>query len=358
MRQFDYSAIPESLLTQETMELLSAIHEHKGRQALYLTAKPDVLDALTEVARVQSTEASNRIEGIRTSDRRLREIMSEKSDLKSRDEEEIAGYRDVLATIHESHDFIEVTPGVILQLHRQMYRHTPSSMGGHFKIGDNEIRGIRPDGTEYVRLRTVPAIAIEDAMERLCSAYRDAIASESIDPLLASLMFAFDFTCIHPFNDGNGRMSRLLTLLLLYKAGYLVGKYVSIEKEIERTKGGYYDALAASSEGWHEGANDAGPFVRYMLGIILAAYREFEDRVSLVTGARLSKAERVEAVLRGSVGKVTKGDILESCPDISKITVERALAALLVDGKVEKVGAGPATGYVWKGRADDPQGGR
>ena len=349
MRQFDYTQVPQGLLTPETMGLLSAVHEYKGRQALCLNAKADVLDALTEVAKVQSTEASNRIEGIRTSDRRLRQIMSDKSDLRSRDEEEIAGYRDVLATIHESHDFIDVTPNVILQLHRQMYRHTPSSMGGHFKVGDNEVRGVRPDGTEYVRLKTVPAVATEDAMERLCSAYRDAVASESIDSLIASSMFVFDFTCIHPFNDGNGRMSRLLTLLLLYKAGYMVGKYVSLEKEVERTKGAYYDALAASSQGWHEGRNDPGPFVRYMLGAILAAYREFEERVSVVADSKLTKAERVEAVLRDSIGKVAKRDIAVACPDISQTTIERALSDLLAGGRIEKVGAGPATGYVWKG---------
>lgn len=349
MRRFDYTQMPQGLLTPETVGLLTTVHEYKGRQVLYLNAKADALEALTEVAKVQSTEASNRIEGIRTSDRRLQQIMSEKSDLRSRDEEEIAGYRDALATIHESYDSIDVTPNVILQLHRQMYRYTPSSMGGHFKIGDNEVRGIRSDGTEYVRLKTVPAVATEDAMERLCLAYRDAITSEAIDPLLISLIFVFDFTCIHPFNDGNGRMSRLLTLLLLYKAGYMAGKFVSIEKEIERTKNAYYNALAASSQGWHEGRNDPGPFVRYMLGAILATYREFEERVCTVVDARLTKAERVEAMLRSSVGKVTKHDITAACPDISQTTIERALSDLLTGGKIQKVGAGPATGYVWKG---------
>lgn len=349
MRRFDYNAVPEGLITAETMDLLSAVHEYKGRQALYLAAKPDVLDALTEVAKVQSAEASNRIEGIRTSDKRLREIMLDKTDLQSRDEEEIAGYRDVLSLVHENYEFMDVTPGVILQLHRQMYRHTASSMGGHFKIGDNEVRGVRKDGTEYVRLKTVPAVATEQAMELLCSAYRDAVAREAVDPLLASMMFVLDFTCVHPFNDGNGRMSRLLTLLLLHKAGYLVGRYVSVEKEIERTKGAYYDALAASSEGWHENASDPGPFVRYMLGVVLAAYRELEDRVSLVTGAGSSKSDRVEAVLRNGIGKITKREVLEICPDISMTTIERTLASLLADGKIEKVGAGPVTGYTWKG---------
>ena len=348
MRQFDYTHMPKELLTNETMNLLAAVHEYRGRQASYLTAKQDILDSLIEVARVQSTEASNRIEGIRTTEKRLHDIMSDKTDPKSRDEEEIAGYRDVLETIHESHDYIDVTPNIILQLHRTMYRHTPSSMGGHFKVGDNEIRGIRPDGTDYVRFKTTPAVATADTMDRLCAALRKGLATDGCDPLIVSLIFVFDFTCVHPFNDGNGRMSRLLTLLLLYKASYDVGKYISIEKEIERTKGAYYDALGASSQGWNEGANDPGPFVRYMLGVILACYRDLDDRISVVVSAKLSKAERVEAYLRGNIGKTTKADILAACPDISKITVERTLRELAATGRIVKVGSGRATGYVWK----------
>ena len=349
MRQYDYTEVPPGLLTAETMSLIAAVRECRGRQALHLSARPDVLEAMTEVAKAQSTEASNRIEGIRTSDGRLQEIMADKTDLRSRDEEEIAGYRDVLGTVHESHEHPDVTPNVVLQLHRDLFRHTASSSGGRFKVGDNEIRGIREDGTEYVRFRPVPAVATPEATERLCAALRTGLAAEAFDPLLISLVFVLDFTCIHPFNDGNGRMSRLLTLLLLYKQGYLVGRYVSIEKEIERTKGAYYDALAASSAGWQEGANDPGPFVRYMLGVILAAYRDFENRVSAVSLAKLSKAERVEAVLRDSLGKVTKADIAEACPDISATTIERALSFLLKTGKIAKTGGGRGTGYVWKG---------
>ncbi len=349
MRYFDYNKLPKGLLTSETMMLVSAVHEAKGRQGLYATARQDVLDALALVAKIQSTESSNRIEGIRTSDKRLRQIMADGTDLHSRDEEEIAGYRDVLNTIHENHEHIDITPNVILQLHRSMYRHTASSIGGHFKIGDNEVRGIREDGTEYVRLRTVPAVATPDAMEKLCAALKAGIDSGENDPLLLSLMFVFDFTCIHPFNDGNGRMSRLLTLLLLYKTGYLVGRYVSIEKEIERTKGDYYDALARSSVDWESGENDPGPFVRYMLGVVLAAYRDLESRIDAVLTAKATKTERVEAFLGSSIGKVTKSQIIEACPDISQITVERALHALVNEGKIEKVGGGRGSGYVWKG---------
>lgn len=350
MRSFNYRAIPDGLLTNETMNLLAAVHEAKGRQELNLSVKPDVIDALAAVAKVQSTESSNRIEGIRTSSRRIREIVAAETRPKSRDEEEIAGYRDVLKLIHEDYDSIEVTPGVLLQLHRDLYRHTPSSLGGHFKIGDNEIRGIAEDGTEYVRFRPLPAVSTPQAVEELCSALTYAIDAETIDPLLASLLFVFDFTCVHPFNDGNGRMSRLLTLLLMFKAGYYVGKYISIEKEIERTKDAYYDALAKSSEGWNENANDPGPFVCYMLGVILASYHDFESRLSLVSRVGASKPERIEAYLRDHLGTVRKSEIAQALPDISETTIERTLATLLKTGKIEKVGAGRATAYVWKTR--------
>lgn len=349
MRGFDYTRLHPGLLTQRTMDLLAAVHERRGRQASDLAVGRDVLEALVEVARVQSAGASNRIEGVRTSDARLRAIMGERTDPRSRDEEEIAGYRDVLATIHESHDFIEPTPGVILQLHRDMYRHTPLSGGGRFKDSDNEIVGVRADGTRYVRFRPVAAAATPDAVERLCAALREGLAAGAVDPVLVSMEFVLDFTCVHPFTDGNGRMSRLLTLLLLYRCGYEVGKYVSIEKEIERTKGDYYEALAASSSGWDEGANDPGPFVRYMLGAVLAAYRDLEERVGAVSAARMTKAERVEEALRSSVGRVTKARLMEMLPGVSQTTVERALGALVAAGRIEKVGAGRSTGYVWRG---------
>lgn len=253
----------------------------------------------------------------------------------------------VLKTIHESYKYIDVTPNIILQLHHNLYRHTASSMGGHFKIGDNEIHDIRNDGTEYARFKTVPAVSTPDAMERLCAAFREGFGTGALDPLLISLEFVFDFTCIHPFNDGNGRISRLLTLLLLYKSGYKIGKYISLEKEIERTKGDYYDALAISSRGWENGTNDPGPFVRYMLGVILATYRDFEDRAVTVSAAKLTKAERVENVLRNGIGKITKSEITDACPGISITTIERVLSALLKTEKIRKVGGDRKLATVW-----------
>lgn len=346
MRTFSYSTSPEKLLTPEIIGLLTSIHEHNGKQDLFLNAKKDVLATLGDIARVQSVESSNRIEGIYTSSKRVRELAAEKTTPRSRNEEEIAGYRDALALIHESHDYIDVTPNNILQLHGVMYKHTSSSMGGHYKIGDNVIAEVNAAGECVERFKPVPAVATPTAMEELCGAYRAALKDYKYDPLILVCMFVLDFTCVHPFNDGNGRVSRLLTLLALYRAGYLVGKYVSIEKAIEDSKTTYYEALKASSVDWDAGENDYGPFVRYMLGVILGACKDLESRVFEIDSAGLSKADRVAAVFDKKLGKVKKSDILAACPDISETTVERTLHDLLKSGAIEKVGRGPATGYV------------
>lgn len=346
MRVFDYTEAPATLLTPEITRLLSAIHEHKGKQELLLSAKKDSLAVLGRIARIQSVESSNRIEGIFTSERRVRELASGKTTPESRDEEEIAGYRDALALIHESHDYIDITPNNILQLHAIIYKHTASSMGGHYKIGDNAIVEIGADGRQVERFRPIPAVATPDAMDSLCDAYRDALGAGTYDPLLLTCMFVLDFTCIHPFNDGNGRMSRLLTLLALYRAGYLVGKYVSIEEAIEHSKTSYYETLKASSVGWNRGENDYEPFIRYLLGVMLGACEDFESRIANVETHAKSKPERVAAVFERKLGKVTKANILAECPDISETTVERALHDMLAAGRIEKVGRGPATGYV------------
>lgn len=230
--------------------MVSAIgdmREHRGRQALYEATRPDVLETLVEVAKIQSTSTSNKIENISTSDKRLRDLMAEKVEPKNRDEREIAGYRYVLDLVHESHDDIPVTPSVILQLHRDLYRFCDSSFAGRWKDSDNVIAERSADGELVARFRPTSAAATPAAVQRICDEHAAQMDSGTYDPLLVSLMFAFDFVSIHPFNDGNGRMSRLLTLLLLYRSGYTVGKYISVEKEIETTKETYYEALAASS---------------------------------------------------------------------------------------------------------------
>ena len=351
MRSFSFDGALRVLEDSEIVHSLTALYEHKGKQALYLEARPDVLESLCEFAKVQSTDASNRIEGIFTSEKRLKEIVANHAQPRDRNEQEIAGYRDVLALIHESHDYIDVTPNIILQLHSMLHRHSGYAFAGRWKDSDNAIVERAADGTERVRFRPVPAVATPLAMEQLCSAYNQAVKEGMLDPLVLIPRFILDFTCIHPFTDGNGRMSRLLTLLLLYRAGFSVGKYVSIESEINRTKDTYYEALQLSSLGWEEGKNDYAPFTNYTLGVVLAAYKDFESRVEDVLGEGLSKAERVEKALRVKVGRVTKSDIVRECPDISLTTIERTLHDLLELGKIEKIGGGRGTAYAWKGDA-------
>lgn len=346
VRKFDYKQVPEQLLTPEIVQMIASIHEHKGRQELFLEANIDELKTLLEVALIQSTGASNRIEGIYTSDKRLEELVSQKAEPRNRSEQEIAGYREVLATIHESYEYIVPRPNMILQLHRDLYSYSQSSKGGNYKSSDNVIAETDAEGHQKARFIPVPAFQTAEAVEELCHQFLEAWEAERIDRLLLIPMFVLDFLCIHPFNDGNGRMSRLLTLLLFYKAGYIVGKYVSMEMLIEKTKETYYEALQDSSTGWHENENSYEPFAKYYLGIILKAYNEFEGRVEHLKNRSLSKPERIKLIIEQKVGKITKKEIMELCPDISKVTVERTLTDLVKSGYIAKVGAGPSTAYV------------
>ena len=346
MRRFDFETEYRQLLTPEMITYLTQIHEFKGQQNLFIEAKSDALAELVEIAKIQSTEASNKIEGIITTEDRLRKIVREKTMPKTRSEKEIAGYRDVLSVIHESHDYIPPRPNVILQLHRDLYKYSGKAIGGTYKNSDNVIAEEHADGTKTVRFQPVSAWETSEAMDRLCTAFNDAVNTEEMDPLLLIPIFILDFLCIHPFNDGNGRMSRLLTLLLLYRAGYIVGKYISIEKMISDTKETYYEALQESSYNWHEGTNDYTPFARYMLGVIVAAYREFSSRMDLLTNKSLSKPDRVREIIKSTAGKITKSEIMAKCPNISQITVQRALADMLEKQEIIKIGGGRYTAYV------------
>lgn len=347
MRRFDYTNSPQELLTLEIVQALGDIHERKGRQELFLEANIDELKTLLEVAMIQSTGSSNRIEGIYTTDQRLEELVRQKAEPRNRSEQEIAGYREVLAVIHGSYEYIIPRPGVILQLHCDLYSFSGNSIGGSYKNSDNVIAETDAQGNQKVRFQPVSAFQTAEAVEELCSNFLKAWEENRIDKLILIPMFILDFLCIHPFNDGNGRMSRLLTLLLLYKAGYIVGKYISIEMLIEKSKDTYYEALKESSQGWHENQNDYAAFTEYYLGIIIRAYAEFESRVEHLKDRRLSKPDRIKALLAHTVGKITKKEIMEQCPDISKVTVERTLTELVKQGYIVKVGAGPATAYVY-----------
>ena len=348
MHDYEYIDSPDRLLTPEIVNLLSAIHEYKGRQELYIVAQPDVLTALLNIARIQSTKASNKIEGIFTSDERLEALVMEKAEPRNRSEEEIAGYREVLTTVHENYEYISVNPDTILQLHRDLYSYSGNERGGRFKNADNVIAESGKDGTQKVRFVPVPAFQTTEAIEHLCERFRTAMESGRHDALLLVPMFVLDFLCIHPFNDGNGRMSRLLTLLLLYRSGYIVGKYISVEMLIEQSKETYYEALRDSSQGWHSNENNYAPFVRYYLGILLKAYKEFQERVKHLQYRRLSKPDRIKAVFARTAGKLTKADLAAYCPDISETTIERTLKELLDAGYIGKVGKARATGYVRK----------
>lgn len=347
MRSFDYSNKWEKMLTPDIVALLTQIHEFKGEQSLFIEAKADTLTQLVEIAKIQSTEASNKMEGIYTSDARLKALVKDKTTPKTRNEREIAGYRDVLNTIHESHDHIPIRPNMILQLHRDLYKFEGYDIGGKYKAADNIIEEEDAGGNKYVRFRPVAAWETPEAIQNLCDEFDKAIGKGRVDPLILIPMFILDFLCVHPFYDGNGRMSRLLTLLCLYRAGYIVGKYISIEHLIEKTKDSYYECLQKSSMGWHEEENDYAPFVQYMLGVVVAAYRDFSTRVETLITSGLSKPERIARLIKSTYGEITKSQIMEKCPDISRITVQRTLADLLKSEDIIKIGGGRYTKYVW-----------
>lgn len=244
------------------------------------------------------------------------------------------------------YDYITISPDIILQLHRDLYSFSNGGVGGRYKNTGNVIAETDNEGNQMIRFNPVPAYRTAESIGLLCESFQKSWDEGKIDKLILIPMFILDFLCIHPFNDGNGRMSRLLTLLLFYKAGYIVGKYISIEMLIEKSKETYYEALQNSSFHWHENQNSYIPFIKYYLGIMEKAYNEFESRVKLMQNRTLSKPERIKIVIDEHLGKITKKEIMENCPDISQTTIERTLTDLVKKGYIAKVGSGPATGYV------------
>ena len=350
MKTFDYSILKDRTWDNEIVSYLTQIHEYKGKQELYIRQKPVELERLIEIARIQSTEASNRIEGIVTTNARLKQLVENKTTPRNRDEKEILGYRNALNIVHESYEHIAITPNYILQLHGEILKHTAFSYAGKFKTTTNEIAKTLPDGTKEVIFTPLEPYETPDAVASLCETFRNELNRGIIDPLILIPCFVLDFLCIHPFNDGNGRMSRLLTLLLLYKSGYMVGQYISIEKAIAETKESYYDTLAIADYGWLEGENDPKEFIKYMLGIILSCYREFENRVSFAwqTGAKSTSYDIVKQYAQTKIGTFTKQDALISCPSLGSSSIEAALKKLVSDGTIERLGSGRKTHYVRK----------
>ena len=326
------------------MSLMAAIYKEAGKQELFLKQKPEELEKLVEIAKIQSTEASNAIEGIVTTNTRIRQLVEEKTTPRNRNEQEIAGYRDVLNIIHENFDSIPITQNYILQLHKILYSHMNNPIAGQTKNVQNYISATFPDGHVQILFTPLAPFETPDAINKICEEYNRVIGNMEIEPLIAIPIFIHDFLCIHPFNDGNGRMSRLLTTLLLYRCGFYVGKYISLEAMIAKNKDLYYSALAESQTGWHEGTEDALPFIKYILGTILAAYKEFENRMSLVE-TKLPALEMVRRASKNKLGKFNKQDIRELCPSLSDSSIEGALRKLIALGELKKEGKGKNTIY-------------
>ena len=351
MRYFDYSKLKDRKWSKEIINYIGLIHEYKGRQQLYLQQRPEELTKLVDLAKRQSTEASNDIEGIRTTNARLIQLMNDKTSPRNRNEKEILGYRYVLNLVRESFEYIPIKVNYILQIHKEMYQFMDVSYGGRFKDSPNEIDEEHSDGTKTIIFKPLDPYETPIAMENLCEEYNKAIHEYNVDSLLVIPVFIHDFLCIHPFNDGNGRVSRLLTTLLLYKSGYVIGKYISLEKKIQITKQEYYDSLSKSSVGWHEDKHDDSPFVEYLLGTILAAYRDFEDRVN-ISSKKMSAKDMVIHAVNQKLGKFTKSDIMELCPEIGSSSVESSLKELCEEGMIEKRGGGRSTYYIRKHREE------
>lgn len=344
MRTFNYSKIREQKWDSDVLSLIAAIYKEAGKQELYLKQKPEELEKLVEIAKVQSTEASNAIEGIVTTSTRIRQLVEEKTTPKNRDEQEIAGYRDVLNIIHESFDAIPLTQNYILQLHKILYSHMNNPMAGKTKNVQNYISATYPDGHTETLFTPLAPFETPEALDMICAEYNRVIGNNELEPLIAILVFIHDFLCIHPFNDGNGRMSRLLTTLLLYRSGFHVGKYISLEAKIAKNKDLYYDALGQSQHGWHEGKEDVVPFIKYLLGTILAAYKDFEDRFSLVE-TKHPALETVRLATQQKIGRFSKQDIRELCPSLSLSSLEGALRKMVASGELRREGNGKNTRY-------------
>lgn len=345
MRDFNYSKIKEQKWDSEVLSLIAAIYKYAGKQELYLKQRPDELEKLVEIAKIKSTESSNAIEGIVTTNTRIKQLVEESTTPKNRDEEEIAGYRDVLNIIHESFGAIPITKNYILQLHKILYSHMNNPIAGQTKTMQNYISATYPDGHTEVFFTPMAPFETPKALEKICEEYNRVIGNLEVEPLIAIPVFIHDFLCIHPFNDGNGRMSRLLTTLLLYRSGFYVGKYISLEAKIAKNKDLYYEALGKAQKGWHEGEEDVVPFIKYLLGTILAAYKDFEDRFEII-GEKLPALEMVRKATKNKIGKFSKQDIRELCPSLSISSIEGSLRTLVKEGELMRGGSGKATYYV------------
>lgn len=344
MRSFNYSAFKEQKWDSGILGLIAAIYKEAGKQEQYLKQRPQEMEKLVEIAKIQSTEDSNAIEGIVTTNTRIKQLVEEKTTPRNRDEQEIAGYRDVLNVIHESFDAIPITQNYILQIHKMLYSHMNNPLAGRTKSMQNYISAAYPDGHTEILFTPLAPYETSESLDRICEEYNRVIGNLEVEPLIIIPIFIHDFLCIHPFNDGNGRMSRLLTTLLLYQNGFYIGKYISLEAKISKNKDLYYSAMSQSQTGWHEGKEDALPFIKYILGTILASYKDFEERTSFVQ-EKLPALEMVRMASKSKIGRFNKQDIRELCPTLSDSSIEGALRKLVAAGELKKEGKGKSTCY-------------
>jgi Fic family protein len=345
MHSFKNNFINSLRFTPEQLSMLKVIGEFRGKQQLYFAQTPEILESLKKASLIESSESSNRIEGVIAPHHRIEEIVLHNTIPKNRSEQEIAGYRDALSLIHESSEFMNFTPNVILQLHSILYKYQ-AGRGGHWKIADNEITEELPDKTKKIRFTPTQAVLTADAMEELSHEYQQAKEIQDLEPLIIIPLAIFDFLCIHPFRDGNGRTARLLSLLLLYHFDYQVGRYISLERIIEESKETYYDALLKSSANWHEGKHDVFPWLNYFWGMLLAAYKEFEARVGTVKKGKGFKTEQITLAVDQKLGEFTIGDIEKLCPGTSRDMIRAILRQLRDQGKIKSIGTGRGARWI------------
>ena len=345
MRRFEYGRIQSLSWDMDILSLIAGIYRANGKEEVLLSQSPTVLESLVELAKVQSTEASNAIEGIVTTSTRLRQLVADKTTPRNRDEQEIMGYRDALNIIHDSYDSITLSRNHILQLHKILYQYQFNARGGQLKSVQNYISATYPDGHTEILFTLLAPYETAEALDQICTEYNRVVGNGEVEPLLAIPIFIHDFLCIHPFNDGNGRMSRLLTTLLLYRSGFMVGKYVSLEAKIAANKDMYYAALRESSDAWYDESSCPTAFIRYWLQMLLAAYHDFEDRSSLLVNST-SVIRQVQAAIDNHLGAFTKQHIREWCPNLSDSSIEGAVRTLVKNGIISRKGGGRSTYYV------------
>lgn len=348
MKKYDYSFLEKDKIPAKLVNLLTGIYSMKTNNDSRKENYPKVFTELEKIAIVQSVKGSNAIEGIITTDERINEIVNKNSAPLNHNEEEIAGYRDVLNLIHTNYYNLNISEASILTFHEMLLRVAKPNVAGKYKLEDNVVMELRPDGTRSIRFKPVSASETPKAMEQLILAYIDARDNPNINQLLLIPCVILDFLCIHPFSDGNGRMSRLLALLLLYKAGFDAGKYISFEEQINKTKGYYYEALRQSSIAWDNNQNDYYYFVYNFLYTLFNCYKELDKRFATVNSKKINKTSRVEATILNSVLPITKKEISDILPDVSVTTIEAVLNKMQKEGKITKIGVGRNTSYIRK----------